>query len=327
MKVLLTGASGLLGGNVARLLHQRGYALRLLARPGSRLDHLADLDYELVETQFDQAGQLPTAVHGCDAVIHAAANTAQWPNRLDHFHPVNVQATIDLVTAAREAGVGKFVFVSTANTIGPGTRDAPGNEWNEFELYALGSGYINSKFLAERYVLEQAGRGFPAVVVNPTFMLGELDVKPSSGRLLIHALQSRRHWVPPGGKNFIPVRDAAQGVVGALEKGRPGERYLLAGENLSFREFFALVDRVADARTPQVPLPRWLILLVGRAGDWWGRLSGQAVPINAVTSRLMCLDNFYTGAKAREELAMPDTPLEEGIREAIAWFRAQGMIE
>jgi dihydroflavonol-4-reductase len=327
MRVLLTGASGLLGGHVARALHQRGYQLRLLARPDSYLDHLTDIAAEVRRGAFADTAFIAEAVDGCEAVIHAAANTSQWPNRLDHFQAVNIQATIDLVTAARAAAVRRFVYVSTANTIGHGTRERPGNEWNEFRLHAYGSGYINSKFLAERYLLEQARTGFPGIVVNPTFLLGDLDLKPSSGQLLVHALQSRFHWVPPGGKNFIPVRDAAQGVVGALEQGRPGERYLLAGENLSFREFFELVDRVAGTRTPKVQLPRWVILLVGYVGEFWGRVSGQPVPVNAVTSRLMCLDFNYTGEKAKAELKMPATPLEEGVREAIAWFRAQGMIE
>ncbi len=327
MKVLLTGATGLLGSHVAHQLHARGYALRIFTRPGSNTETLAGLPFEWIKGSLLDKNTLQLAVEGCDAVIHAAANTAQWPTGLAHYWADNVQATINLLEAARQAGARRFVYVSTANTIGHGSLARPGVEWNDFRLYHYNSAYINSKYLAEKYVLEQFQKhGFPAVVVNPTFMLGGLDARLSSGRLILHALQSQVHWAPPGGKNFIHVRDAAFGVCAALEKGRVGERYLLAGENMTYARFFALLGAVVEEHKLQIPLPQWLILAAGWVGQLWGRLSGRTALMNRATSRLMCLGNYYSGQKAREELGLPQTAVSEAVKDALHWFEAQGMI-
>lgn len=317
----------MLGCNVAHELVRRGHALRLLVRPGSSLKGVEGLPFEVHYGCLEEEASLSGAVNGCDGVIHAASCTAQWPTAFRHFEAANVNGAIQLARAAKAAGIRRFVYVSTANTFGHGTMEQPGTELSEFRLFHYHSGYVNSKYLAQQYVLEQVEQhGLPAVVVNPTFMLGPLDLKPSSGRLLLQGLKARVQWIPPGGKNFIHVRDAAIGVCQALERGLPGECYLLAGENLSYRSFYNLLNEVAGRKPLQLPVPGILARGVGVLGSLFGKLTGRPAWINHVTGRMACLGNYYSGRKAVEELGLPQTPVREAVNDAIDWFRAEGRL-
>ena len=321
--VLLTGASGLLGANVAHELVRRGYRLKVLMRQHSDRRGISGLPCEIALGDLTEPETLEQAVNGCDALVHGAAITSIWPTSLKYFADVNVRGTQWIVEAAQRNGIKKMVHISTANTIGSGTKEKPGTEADGFNMSRFHSGYIDSKFLAEQYVLQQVEKkGLPAVIVNPTFMLGAFDLKPSSGKLLLHAKQSRVQMIPPGGKNFIHARDAAIGVCNALETGVPGERYLLAGENLSYQEFFDLVNRITGARALQVPLPAFLLKPVGWLGSKWGMLRGKA-SFNYVTARLSCHPGYYSGGKAVKELKLPQTAVEEAIKEALKWFEQE----
>lgn len=327
MKIFLTGATGLLGCHVAHELIRRGYELRLLARPGSNLKGVEGLPFEQHPGCLEDMESLRAGARGCEGVIHTASLTSPWPTAFRYYEEINVNGTIRLVQAAMEAGARRFVFVGTANAFGHGTFEKPGTELSEFCLFRYQSGYVNSKYLAQQYVLEQVEQqGFQAVVVNPTFMLGPLDMKPSSGRLILQGLKGKVQWVPSGGKNFIHVRDAAAGVCQALEKGLPGECYLLAGENLSYLGFFNLLNEVAGHRPIQAPAPAPLLQGLGLLGSLYSWLAGRPALLNRVTSRMACLGNYYSGRKAVEQLGLPQTPIRQAVSEAVEWFRAEGRL-
>ena len=318
--ILLTGASGLLGANVARELVKRGYRLKVLMRPGSDQRGIANLPCTIITGDLHQPETLKKALEGCEFLIHGAARTDQWPSDLPAFVKTNVEGTIYLVEAAKQMQIRKMIYVSTANTVGPGTKEFPGVECNTFHFSALNSGYINSKFMSEQYIQDQVrASGFPAVIVNPSFLIGPWDLKPSSGKLLLHAFKSRIQLVPPGGKNFVYAGDAAVAICNALEKGKPGERYLLVGENLSYKEFFDLVNQYASRTPTQIPLPAFLLKIMGQVGDVWGKLTGKA-EINRITAKLCCCQTYYSGKKAIRDLGLPQTPVKEAIAEAIHWF-------
>lgn len=320
MKVLLTGASGLLGANIAHELASRRYDLNVLLRPGSDERGIAGLPYTPFYGDLSQPEILESALEGCDAVIHCAGLTAQWLSDYSPYEKVNLKGTISLVDAALKAGAGRFIFVSTSNTIGNGSRENPGTEANGFDLHHIDSGYIKSKYLAEQYVLEQVERrGLGALVVNPTFLLGPYDLKPSSGILIQYAIRSRVQLIPPGAKNYLHVRDAAVAICNALTKGRPGERYLLAGENLSYRQFFDLVNRVSGRKPLQIPLPGFVLLLIGGLCAFLERYLGGTSRFTFAMAQLSTLKFYYSGQRAVKELDMPVTPLQEAVREALEW--------
>jgi dihydroflavonol-4-reductase len=327
MKVLVTGANGLLGANVVRELESRGKEVRVLVRPTAGLSALEGTGAEVVHGDILDRQSLDRAMKGCDTVIHAAANTSQWPVRYSFYEPVNVLGTQNVMEACRENGISRVIYVSTANTFGPGTKEYPGTELSEFSGFRVGSGYMISKYVAQQNVLMEVEKhNTPVVIVNPTFMIGPYDSKPSSGKIILMGLNKRVQVYPDGGKNFIHVRDAATGVCNAMERGRVGGCYLLAHENLTYREFYERLNRVAGQRPSMVKVPSLVLQAAGRIGTLIERTGKKAAPLNHVNARLLTIGNYYSGKKAVQELGLPQTPIETAITEALSWFRSTSMI-
>lgn len=319
MRAFVTGATGLLGNNLVRVLLERGYNIVCFLRQGSDDSSLRGLDVEIKRGSLLDASHISKAMQGCNVVVHAAARTEQYPLDFKYYRDANVTATKNMIEAAKSINVDRFIYVSTANTFGAGTKLQPGTEWSEFSHFNLGSGYINSKYLAQEIVMMEAERNrFPAIVVNPTFMLGAHDYKPSSGKMVLHALNKPVVFYPSGGKNFVHVRDVAIGIVNAIDKGRLGESYLLAGENLSYFEFFKKVLTIAESKSTLVRLSPQILQMAGRAGDIVSWV--KPVALNSVSATLLSSDNYYTANKAVTELQMPQTPIDSAIKDALEFF-------
>ncbi len=321
-KVLITGANGFLGSNLTREMYRLGYEVKILVRPTADLKAIADIPCEIFSGRLDDAEQMMQAVEGCDIVVHAACITDQWGVSFEEYEKVNFTGTRHIVQACLHHNVKKLVYVSTANTIGPGSRENPGNELNGFSLFNANSGYINSKYLAQQYVLEQVEHaGLPAVIVNPTFMIGPNDVKPSSGKLLLYGVGKNILFYPPGGKNFVHIQDVCRGIISAIGKGKTGDCYLLAGQNLSYREFFRLVDQAQHRKTILIRIPSFMLKTAGMAGSVLARLTGRSPRLNYTAAYLLCLQNYYSGRKSERELQLQYTPVETAVKDAFCWFR------
>lgn len=321
-KVLVTGASGLLGGNVARDLYRKGYDIRLLVRPTADLKALADIPSELFHGDIGDAAAVDQAVKGCDYVVHAASVTSPWGVRYREYETVNIKGTEHVAEACLKHGVRRLVYVGTANSIGPGTRYKPGNELNAFSLHYVNSGYINSKYIAQQYILEQVERrGLPAVILNPTFMLGAYDSKPSSGQMLLYGWKKKILFYPPGGKNFVHVDDVCAAVSQALTRGKVGSFYLVAGKNLSYADFFRLLNGVTGQKNLRIRIPAPLLKTAGVFGSLFATVTGRPVRLTYASARLLCLYNYYSGRKAERELDIRYTSTAKAISQALDWFR------
>ncbi|MBO9730189.1 MAG: NAD-dependent epimerase/dehydratase family protein [Chitinophaga sp.] len=322
-KVLITGANGFLGSNLTRELYRLGYDIRIIVRPNADLKGIADIPCEVFFGQIDNIEHVLNAVKGCDIVIHAACITEQWGISFEEYEKVNFIATRHITAACLAYQVQQFIYVSTANTIAPGNKQNPGNELNGFTLFNANSGYINSKYLAQQYVLEQvAAKQLPAVVVNPTFMIGPNDVKPSSGKLILYGLKHRLLFYPPGGKNFVHIKDVCRGIINAIEKGKTGDCYLLAGQNLSYGEFFRLLRKISGKRQLLIRIPRFVLKFAGMIGS----LPGISGKLNYSTAYMLCLDNYYSGKKSERELHLQYTPVETAVSGAFTWFKENNYI-
>jgi dihydroflavonol-4-reductase len=219
-------------------------------------------------------------------------------------------------------GVKNLIHISTANTIGPGSRDKPADELYSFGLTNISSGYVSSKYIAQQYELEQVERrGLPAVVINPTFMLGAYDAGPSSGKLILHGMNKRFFFYPPGGKNFVAVSDVAAGIANAIEQGRVGACYLMAGENLSYREFFQTLRKVSGQRPVMLRIPKFLLKMFGILGSALMVISKRPLRLNYSSAYMLCIYNYYSGRKSERELDLTYMPAEKAIEEALHWFR------
>ncbi|MEA3450575.1 MAG: NAD-dependent epimerase/dehydratase family protein [Bacteroidota bacterium] len=320
-KVLVTGATGLLGANIVCELNKQNYKVKIISRKGSSLKSLDDCEYELYEGNITDYSDLEKAIEGCDYVIHAAARTTQSPNKLSAYTDVNITTTDNLMQLCEKHKIKKFIFVSSTNTFSNGTKENPGDETGEFMPWLKGSGYAYSKYIAHQKVLEKAkNENFPGLVVAPSFMIGPRDSKPSSGKLLLLGLNNRVVFHPSGGKSFVDVEYAAEAIVNSIEKGKVGESYLISGINKSYREFFRTVNEQTGKKKILVQIPLWLLKGFGQIFSFFEKLFKISLPLNIVNQRLLCLDNYFSNNKAVRELGLKKTSLEESINKAVKWF-------
>ena len=321
--MLVTGASGFLGGNLARALIARGHRVRVLARGGRRPVALEGLDYELRVGDLCDAASLAAAVRGCRQVYHAAASLSFWcPTARDFeaVHRVNVEGTRALLDAAASAGVERVVHVSTVDAIGLPPRGEVADEETDWAGGWIDTPYARTKREAE--AVARAAR-VETVIVNPAFMIGPWDPKPSSGRLLRPLARARMvAWPRTGGNNFVDVRDVVCGAIAAMAHGRPGERYILGHANLTYRELFGLALRVLGRRPLMVPVPGPVAQLVGFVLEGGARLAGRTPALTVALARLAVAGHYYSPAKAIRELGLPQTPVEVALRDAFRWYAA-----
>lgn len=317
-KVLVTGANGLLATNVIALLLDKGYSVRGLIRDPNSFKYGQHPNLELFEGDITHPQDLITATQDCTFIIHAAAITAQQLSAYASYQKVNVTATQNLLDAAITAKSKRVVYIGTANAFGYGTKEALGDESLRITSPFDKSLYAQSKLEGQTVALSFQNR-ISVVAVNPTFMIGPYDSKPSSGRIVLMGYRKRFIFYPPGGKNFIHVQDAAQGVVEALEKGRNGEAYLLANENLSYKEFFQKLAGRSRSRPILIKIPRPLLLIVGIVGNILIFL-GIDVEVSLTNMKILCTNNYYSNEKALKEFNLSLTSIEKAIDDCIEWF-------
>lgn len=325
--VLLTGATGFLGSHLAHELLRRGYAVRALARPSSNRHLLANLPIEWITGDLGQPDRVQKAAVGCDSIIHAAALATVNPARNPALWTVNEGGTRHLLEAARRADVSRFVYVGTANVFGFGTKAQPGDETKSSAGTRYGLDYMDSKRAATRLV-EQTVRdwGLPAVLIHPTFMLGPMDSKPTSGQLLLELCRGRLIGYPAGGKNYVHVSDVSIAIVNALTTGQIGGSYIAGNQNLTYREAFALMADVMQVSPPRWPIPPALARLVGIGSDVAATLTGKPMQVNSAMIAVANDGHYFSPQKAIRELAMPQTPVQQAIEEAYAWFREHNYV-
>lgn len=321
MKVLLLGASGLLGHNVLQRLVAEGHEVTALVRRSDGIRLPAGGWHTVVGSVLDYP-TLCRAAEGCEAVVNCAGATDMSLPRLEDFMPVNHDLCEMLVQLMEEMGIKVLVHTSTVNTIGYGTAGHPANEDVPMQPPFEGSYYADSKRAGELVVLGAAQRhaDWHVVVVNPGFMIGANDVKPSSGRLLLAAYRRPLMVAPRGGKAFMAVRDVAQAVVAALTKGDNGARYIATNSQgcFSIKELYRLQARVVGYRQCVLTVPNWLLAVAGWLGDAL-RAVGVRTELSTLNVRQLMVCEYYDNRRGREALGYAETPIAEAIAVFYKW--------
>ena len=335
-KAFVTGATGFLGYELARQLARAGVEVRELRRGGELPGELAGLGVSAVRGDLDDERALAAAMRGTDAVFHVAADVGMWPRRWGAIARVNVQGTRNVARAALAAEVERFVFTSSGSTIGkplPSASSPPRaggpvtvDERDAYNLAPLAMVYPHTKWLAEEEVWRVARVGLAAVVTHPCAIFGPGDWKHNLLPLFAAPRSLLGLAVPRGYRTTCDVRDVAAAHVVAARRGRPGERYILGGECMTVRELFARIARHAGGRAPLATLPDAAVVAAGTLLERVGDLRDVAPRL----TREMALQSTFrvrlSSAKAERELDYHPRPLDESLADAVAWYRAQGLL-
>lgn len=325
--VFLTGATGFVGGHVLSALLDAGYRVRTLVRPDSRPlpahGSCTPVCGDLLST-----GELARHMSGCRYLVHVAALYSFSPGQRARIAATNVRGCAGLLEAARIAGIERAVVTSSAATVGPsdGRRPASEDDWAPDEDPI--SAYHQSKLEQERAVL--AAR-VPAVLLLPTAPVGPGDWKPTpTGKMIVDFMRGRMFASLNGGLNVVPVEDVARAHVRALRQGRPGERYLLGGENLELAHLWALLAEICRRPAPTLRIPYALALTLGWADEARCRVvsgaAGKAVaPLVPLEGVRMARHHMYVSSeKARVELDYEATPVGDALERSVGWYRDHG---
>lgn len=326
-RVLVTGGTGFIGSHVVRELLAAGAEVRVLARPASDRRALAGLPVEFVHGDLADPGCLGPALAGVETLYHVAADYRLWAPDPAVLYRVNVDGTRALLRAAEAAGVARVVYTSSVGTLGipPGGR--PGTEATPVRLEDMVGDYKRSKFLAEREAEAAAARGLPVVIVNPSAPVGPWDWKPTpTGRMLVDYLRGRMVAYLATGLNIVHVRDVARGHLLAAARGRPGERYILGHRegNLDLRALFERLAPYTGVPAPRVRLPHRAALLLAVAAEAVARIRGGEPLVATTAVRMAAKRMFFDPSRAVRELGLPQTPVDEALRDAVDWFWAHG---
>ncbi len=319
--VLVTGATGLVGSNLVHELLSMGVTVRALVRPNADPRPLAGLDVEARVGDLTDPPSLERAVRGVGVIFHAAALVGIGTRGLPRFRAANVEGTRTLARLAGAAG-SRLVHVSTVDTIRPGTRYAPSDD-DSAPADVDEIPYVVTKTEAERVVMDAVGEGLDAVIVNPGFVLGPRDWKPSSGRLLLAVAAGRARIAPPGGNDFCHVSAVARAIVAAANRGMRGRRYILGGDPLDYLDLFRLIADVTDGPGPWGVAPGWLVRTAARVRVLAGR--GTPEPdLNPGLAAMAVRPHHYSSLRAVEELGYAPRPAAEAVRDAWAWLTENG---
>lgn len=322
MVTLVTGATGLVGNNVVRLLLARGEAVRVLRRASASARPLAGLDVDVVEGDICDADAVRRACRGAGRVVHAAARVHIGWSGLGLQRSTNVEGTRHVACAAHAEGA-RLVHVSSVDALGHGTRDCPGHE-ESTPSAAVNCPYVVTKREAEQVVMEQVSQGLDAVIVNPAYMLGPWDWAPSSGRMLLQVARCRALIAPPGGNDFCDVRHVAGGILAAMERGATGRRYILGGQALTYFEAWRIFAEVTESRPPLFTAGRRAVRAVGLAGSFWGSLTGREPDVNSATAAISTQPHHFSSARAESELGYRPGAVRDAAATAWEWFREWG---
>jgi len=328
MKSLVTGASGFVGSAVMRELLAAGHEVRVLIRPQSDRRNLQKQPVEIMEGNLRDRASLERAVTGCDYLFHVAADYRLWIPEPDIMYDTNVRGTQELLLAAAEAGIKRIVYTSSVATLGVSEDGTLVSEETPSALHMMIGHYKRSKYLAEETVRKLTLQNqLPLVIVNPSAPIGPRDVKPTpTGRIVLDTLLGRMPAYVDTWLNVVHVDDVARGHLLAFERGTPGERYILGGENMSLLQILDTIDELTGERKYRMRLPHQLVMLSALIMDKWSIISGREPRVTVEGARMAKKKMIYSTAKAVRELGYQYRPAREALSDAITWFINNGYL-
>ena len=327
MATLVTGATGFVGLHVARLLVERTKDVRVLVRPTSDRRFIQSLPVSFYEGDLRNASSLTKALEGVTTVFHVAADYRLWSRDPNELYESNLRGTNNLISAARKAGIERFIYTSTVGTIAVPHASRLPDETTKATLNDMIGHYKKSKLMAEEAVLDAAAKGFPAVVVNPTTPVGPCDWKPTpTGRIILDFLNGRMPAYVDTGMNVVGVEDVAEGHWLALQRGRIGQRYILGGRNMTLKQILDSLATATHRRAPRVKMPYAVALMAGYAENMFCSITGREPRIPLEGVRMSRHKMFVDCSLATRELGFTSGSVDAALERAARWYIDNGYV-
>jgi dihydroflavonol-4-reductase len=327
--ILVTGGAGFIGSHLVGRLLAQGASVRVLERQEATVEHLPKGRVEVVRGDIRDREAVDRAAKGCHQVYHLAANPNLWTHQRGTFRQVNYLGTVNVLDAALAAGARRVLHTSTESILTRARQTSPIAEDQQVAPRDVIGPYCRSKYLAERYALRLGRAGAPVVVVNPTLPVGPGDLgrSPPTQMVLDFCLGKRREYLD-GELNLIDVRDVAEGMVRALERGRPGRRYLLGHENLSILAVFRILAGLTRLPEPRRRVPYVVALTAAYVSEWLADVVTHRTPAATVTGvKLTRRVMHFDARRSLTELSLHPRPVAVSLADAVAWFRAVGWLD
>ncbi|WP_421902431.1 hopanoid-associated sugar epimerase [Maridesulfovibrio sp.] len=329
MNVMITGATGLIGSRLVKILADKGFHIKALVRDKGRAQQLIKEPVEFVSGDLNNGAALEDALQGCKYLFHLAADYRLWVPDPDFMTRTNVEGTRLLMQKALEAEVERIVYTSSVCVLGCNVDGSPADEEAASTVADMISPYKKSKFLAEKVVMDMVrDEGLPAVIVNPSTPVGPGDSRPTpTGTMVLNAARDGGMFYADTGLNVAHVDDIAHGHLLALEKGKVGRRYILGGDNLSLKDLFAMTARITHKPGPRFKVPQAVMYSAGFTGELLARLGVIKNPVATMDSvRMAAKKMYYSSDRAEKELGYTHRPALEAVQDAVCWFKAQHML-
>jgi len=323
MKTLITGATGFVGSAVLRELLKKEHQIKALVRRSSVLDNLKNLDVEIVYGDLKDKDSLKRCLKDCKHLFHVAADYRLWVPKAKEIYENNVNGTENLMVEALNLGIEKIVYTSSVAVLGKPIEGDIADEKTPVNIDQMIGHYKKSKYLAEEKVKElYKTKKLPVVIVNPAAPVGPRDIKPTpTGKMILDAATGKIPAYLDTGLNIVHVDDVAKGHIQAFNKGKLGERYILGGENLTFKEILEMISNLCGHNPPKIQLPKKPLYPIGYLFEIFARLFNLKNPMLTVDMiRMAEKKMFFSSEKAKKELNYRYKSAKIALKDAIQWF-------
>ena len=327
-KILVTGATGFIGSSLVKKLASTDDEVFILVRKSSDLTSLSDVLHKvhLVYGDITDRASLDSALPGIDLVYHSAGLTYMGDKKNALLYKINVDGTRNILEASSAAGVKRVVHVSSITAVGIAFDKKPVDESVIWNFHAISLEYARTKHLSEIEVANAIKRGLDCVIVNPAFVFGAGDINFNAGRIIKDIYNKRLPFYPLGGICVVDVEIVADTIITAMEKGKTGERYILGGENVSYKQLADTISRITGAPKVNYPLPFWAARILKSALDLYKNKNRISKLFNMSMFRVASHFLYFDSSKATRELNMQYQSHEHSIRNAYEWYRERNML-
>jgi dihydroflavonol-4-reductase len=326
MKCLVTGATGFLGTNVVHELVRAGHTVRAFGLPGSATKYIRDVCDDIIFGDVTSPGDVDKAVRGTEAVIHVAGDTSFWKRNFERQRKINVEGPANVAGACLKHGVKRLVHTGTIDALGYNPNGLTDETWSRYNYAGMGYNYGDTKREGEKRVLSFCAKGLDVVVIYPGSMLGPYDFTLQFGRLFFDLRDGKVPALPCGGIGFGHVTEVARAHVSALTKGLPGEGYICAGVNATYRELCGLIAAKFGKQALRWDMPGWMFTAYGYVMEFLSAFTGKPPEMNPGQARFMSVKAYYDSQKAVKELGYTILPLQKMVDDAFDWYAGEGLL-